>query len=50
MVIPVGPERATQRLLSYRRERSGRDEDAFVIRELADVRFVPFVGEAQKQR
>jgi len=50
MVIPVGPERGVQQLLRYRRERSGRDEDAFEIRELADVRFVPFVGEAQKRR
>jgi protein-L-isoaspartate(D-aspartate) O-methyltransferase len=50
MVIPVGPERGTQHLLAYRRERSGRDEDAFDIRDLADVRFVPFVGEARERR
>jgi len=50
MVIPVGPEGAVQRLLLYERVERGAGATAFEVRELAAVRFVPFVGEAEKRR
>ena len=44
MVVPVGPSSGVQELELWKRTRSGRGEDAFEIRPLADVRFVPFLG------
>jgi protein-L-isoaspartate(D-aspartate) O-methyltransferase len=49
LVIPVGPEGDTQRLELYRRVAPGKSKDAFEVKELMAVRFVPFVGEARKR-
>ncbi len=44
LVIPVGPVGAIQSLERWRRRAHGAGHDAFVRETLADVRFVPFVG------
>ncbi|MFO0564974.1 MAG: protein-L-isoaspartate(D-aspartate) O-methyltransferase [Polyangiaceae bacterium] len=50
LIAPVGPDSGPQRLELWRRVESGRGEGAFVHEELADVRFVPFLGEAARRR
>lgn len=47
LVIPVGPRDGVQKLILYTRKTPGRGEPHFERRELAVVRFVPFVGEAE---
>ena len=44
MVVPVGSAGAVQRLELWTRARAGRGADAFEVRGLTDVRFVPFLG------
>jgi protein-L-isoaspartate(D-aspartate) O-methyltransferase len=46
LVIPVGPEGGVQELSLYVRRRPGRDPSSFERRSLAEVRFVPFLGDA----
>jgi hypothetical protein len=46
LVIPVGPEDGVQELVLYVRRRPGRDPSSFERRSLAEVRFVPFLGDA----
>ncbi len=46
LVIPVGPEGGVQELALYVRRRPGRDPASFERRSLAEVRFVPFLGDA----
>lgn len=48
LVIPLGPDGAVQKLALFTRRKPGRDASAFERRELADVRFVPFLGEGQR--
>jgi protein-L-isoaspartate(D-aspartate) O-methyltransferase len=48
LVIPVGPESEVQRLELWTRKKPGSGRNAFEVRELAPVRFVPFVGEATR--
>lgn len=50
LVVPVGPDDSTQRLELWRRVQSGRGDGAFEVKELADVRFVPFLGEGARRR
>jgi hypothetical protein len=38
-----------QRLALFTRRKPGRDASAFEQRELASVRFVPFLGEEQRK-
>ncbi len=49
MVAPVGPEAEVQQLELWKRVEGGRGDRAFEVKQLADVRFVPFVGEAKKR-
>ena len=49
MVAPVGPEAEVQHLELWRRVEGGRGDSAFEVKDLADVRFVPFEGEAKKR-
>jgi protein-L-isoaspartate(D-aspartate) O-methyltransferase len=49
LVIPVGGSTEVQRLELWTRKRPGSERSAFEIRELAPVRFVPFVGEASER-
>ncbi len=44
LVIPVGPEHATQMLERWTRLGDGEDESAFKREQLLAVRFVPFLG------
>jgi protein-L-isoaspartate(D-aspartate) O-methyltransferase len=46
MVVPVGAEGAVQQLELWRRTSGGRGANSFEVRALADVRFVPFLGES----
>jgi protein-L-isoaspartate(D-aspartate) O-methyltransferase len=46
LVIPVGPKDAIQELSLYIRRTPGREPSAFEVRQLASVRFVPFLGDA----
>lgn len=46
LVIPVGPEHATQHLELHERKSPGFGEGAFVTTTLMAVRFVPFLGSA----
>jgi protein-L-isoaspartate(D-aspartate) O-methyltransferase len=46
LVIPVGPEDGVQELVLYVRRRPGRDPSSFERRSLAEVRFVPFLGDS----
>lgn len=48
LVIPVGEQGASQKLSLYRRRSPGSDPGAFERRELADVRFVPFLGDRER--
>jgi protein-L-isoaspartate(D-aspartate) O-methyltransferase len=48
LVIPVGGQSEVQRLELWTRKKLGDERDAFETRELAPVRFVPFVGEAAR--
>jgi protein-L-isoaspartate(D-aspartate) O-methyltransferase len=48
LVIPVGEEHRVQTLELWVRQREGRGRDSFERRELADVRFVPFLGPGGK--
>lgn len=50
LVAPVGPEGEVQHLELWRRVQSGRGDSAFEVKDLGDVRFVPFVGEARQRR
>jgi len=45
LVIPVGPRDGVQSLELWKRVRPGKGPDAFEHRTLADVRFVPFLGD-----
>jgi protein-L-isoaspartate(D-aspartate) O-methyltransferase len=45
LVIPVGPEDEVQKLELWTRVSEGKGNDAFDRRTLADVRFVPFLGD-----
>jgi len=47
LVIPVGAQHETQRLLLVRRTQPGTAPNSFERRKLMAVRFVPFVGRAQ---
>jgi protein-L-isoaspartate(D-aspartate) O-methyltransferase len=44
MVVPVGPTGGVQELELWTRTRGGRGDDAFDVKKLADVSFVPFLG------
>ena len=46
LVIPVGPEGGVQELILYVRRKAGSDPASFERRSLAEVRFVPFLGDA----
>lgn len=46
LVIPVGPEGGVQELILYVRRKAGSDPESFERRSLAEVRFVPFLGDA----
>lgn len=50
LVVPVGPEGKSQQLELWKRAQSGRGEGAFEVRRLANVRFVPFLGEGAERR
>ena len=49
LVVPLGGEREVQQLELWRRKQPGSGEQAFERKRLMGVRFVPFVGEAQKR-
>jgi protein-L-isoaspartate(D-aspartate) O-methyltransferase len=46
LVIPVGPQDGAQELILYTRTRPGKGDQHFERRQLAAVRFVPFLGDA----
>ena len=50
LVVPVGASGGVQSLELWTRRQSGRGDDAFEVKQLADVRFVPFLGEGARQR
>jgi protein-L-isoaspartate(D-aspartate) O-methyltransferase len=50
LVIPVGPDGETQWLELFTRTGPGDADSAFDRRRLMAVRFVPFLGEAAKDR
>lgn len=49
LVIPIGPQRELQKLELFVRRRPGREASAFERTTLADVRFVPFLGDEIKR-
>jgi protein-L-isoaspartate(D-aspartate) O-methyltransferase len=49
LVIPVGGASEVQRLELWTRKKPGAERSAFEVKELAPVRFVPFVGEATRR-
>lgn len=49
LVIPVGPQGEVQQLELFVRRKPGREASAFERTPLADVRFVPFLGEEVKR-
>lgn len=49
LVIPVGGASEVQRLELWTRKKPGVERSAFEVKELAPVRFVPFVGEATQR-
>lgn len=50
LVIPVGEQTSKQRLMRWTRLREGTQPEAFDVQDLLQVRFVPMVNEASRQR
>lgn len=50
LVIPVGEQSSVQRLMRWTRLREGTEPTAFDAQDLLQVRFVPMVNEASRER